>query len=341
MLSDIEGGDINLGQVPTTEKGGTDGTQVDEVGALEAFAGKVSEVSESLKNSLLDIKTKFEMLKSNQVELTQEEENKIYDSVLENLSETLEAIAKLSEPKQDKDLDTGEIKADEEETFRAFADRVAREIHDIRNPLGAVSMACETIKFHYEKLNQEDKDEIYDVVLTALDTAIEINNKLLGKDTPGHDTEVMKNISQVDVSELVEKIIAECKIEFPEKNITIEKDSDLGSVKSEKVQLNRLFQNLIVNDIKYIDSENPEIRISYKYEEGEEGEHHYTIKDNGTGIPSDIINNLFEPGVRGKKGKGQGLGLSTVKKIVEAHNGTISVTNDNGACFEFTLRDIV
>ena len=50
------------------------------------------------------------------------------------------------------------------------------------------------------------------------------------------------------------------------------------------------------------------------------------IKDSGDGIPHEIIDNIFEPLFTTKQ-QGTGLGLASVKSIIESHNGTISVTS--------------
>ena len=64
------------------------------------------------------------------------------------------------------------------------------------------------------------------------------------------------------------------------------------------------------------------------------------IADSGTGIPNEIIDKIFDPLFTTKKmGEGTGLGLDIVKKIVEEHNGSISVKNkpNGGAAFTITL----
>lgn len=60
------------------------------------------------------------------------------------------------------------------------------------------------------------------------------------------------------------------------------------------------------------------------------------ITDNGPGIPEKIINNLFDAFITSGKSNGTGLGLAIVKQYIEAQNGTIKVTNNNGA--EFTIE---
>ena len=66
--------------------------------------------------------------------------------------------------------------------------------------------------------------------------------------------------------------------------------------------------------------------------------HRFIVRDNGSGIASEDLERVFAPFFKKRPG-GSGIGLSTVEKIVKLYGGDIKVTNDNGACFEFTLRD--
>jgi signal transduction histidine kinase len=61
------------------------------------------------------------------------------------------------------------------------------------------------------------------------------------------------------------------------------------------------------------------------------------IRDNGPGIPVEILKTVFEPFVTRKKVNGTGLGLAIVKQYIVAHGGEIKVENDNGAVFTIIL----
>jgi signal transduction histidine kinase len=63
----------------------------------------------------------------------------------------------------------------------------------------------------------------------------------------------------------------------------------------------------------------------------------YTLSDTGVGIPPDVIDKIFDP-FFSTKTHGTGLGLASVKKIIEAHQGTISVDAEAGAGATFTIR---
>jgi two-component system, NtrC family, sensor kinase len=61
------------------------------------------------------------------------------------------------------------------------------------------------------------------------------------------------------------------------------------------------------------------------------------IRDNGPGIPEDIMETLFEPFVTKQKAGGTGLGLAIVKQYITAHGGDIKVENNKGAVFTIGL----
>jgi signal transduction histidine kinase len=68
----------------------------------------------------------------------------------------------------------------------------------------------------------------------------------------------------------------------------------------------------------------------------------FRIQDEGPGIPEIDRNHIFEKFYKGDKSRGSdgnGLGLSIVRRVVEMHNGTISVENreQGGTCFTVTL----
>ena len=98
--------------------------------------------------------------------------------------------------------------------------------------------------------------------------------------------------------------------------------------------------NLISNAIKF-SKESDKIEINL-IKEGNKAI--IEVKDNGVGIPKDMIPHLFDrfskagrPGIRGEQSTG--LGLSIVKQIIERHNGKIEVssTENKGSTFRITL----
>lgn len=109
-------------------------------------------------------------------------------------------------------------------------------------------------------------------------------------------------------------------------------------------KLNQVFMNIIVNAIdaiksKYENGEGGKLLISSHYEESNQSIV-ITFKDNGVGVPENLLNKIYDPFFTTKDvGKGTGLGLSIVYKIIENHKGQIILESDEqvGTTFKFIL----
>jgi signal transduction histidine kinase len=108
-------------------------------------------------------------------------------------------------------------------------------------------------------------------------------------------------------------------------------------VKASETHVYQVFANLVRNAIKYNDSEGAEIGI-YPVHAAGDSENWFHVRDNGSGIPEEDLDNIFTPFFKGETGE-TGIGLSIVEKILRIYHGDIRVYNDDGACFEFTFRD--
>lgn len=106
----------------------------------------------------------------------------------------------------------------------------------------------------------------------------------------------------------------------------------------DKVQFDRLFQNLIINAIKY-SGEKPKIHISAVKKDKK---WLVSVEDNGIGIDPKYKDQIFGIFVRlhgGGKYTGTGIGLAVCKKIIKRHGGEIWVESkvDKGSTFKFTI----
>lgn len=138
------------------------------------------------------------------------------------------------------------------------------------------------------------------------------------------------------VSDMIENILLDFSNMTAQKNICIATDLQNVEIYGNVDLLYRAFSNLIQNSIRY-NVKNGDIYISAKQKQ-----HDTVIQicDTGIGISEENRQRIFEPFFRVDKSRsremgGAGLGLSIVKKIIEKHDGTITVSNNNpqGTCF--------
>lgn len=125
--------------------------------------------------------------------------------------------------------------------------------------------------------------------------------------------------------------------------VDLDLPGDLPPLMGDPVAIRRVFQNLITNAAKHGGS-GGWIGISAELRNTEpKPVLEVRVSDRGPGIPEDELNQIFEPFYRGKNAiadhvRGAGLGLSLIREIVEAHQGTVSVRNRTESGAEFIVR---
>ncbi len=112
-------------------------------------------------------------------------------------------------------------------------------------------------------------------------------------------------------------------------------------ITADPVRVRQALENLLANAIKYSPS-GVAVILEIKTEEGEKEEGQraaISVRDEGPGIPSELMPNLFTRFATGLGSNGLGLGLYMARSIAEAHGGTLTVeeTNTTGTTFKMTL----
>ncbi|MFE9699806.1 sensor histidine kinase [Streptomyces sp. NPDC006270] len=112
---------------------------------------------------------------------------------------------------------------------------------------------------------------------------------------------------------------------------------------ADPVRLRQAVGNLVSNAVRHT-SEGGRVTLrAYASEEGADGTVLIEVTDTGTGIPSEDLPHVFDRFWRAEKSRsrrtgGSGLGLAIVRKLVEAHGGTVAVTSVEGEGSTFVLR---
>lgn len=154
--------------------------------------------------------------------------------------------------------------------------------------------------------------------------------------------QVELHFKSVDMREVIDRVISVLHQLATKENIGIETDyeENLPLVFVDEDRMKQVLLNLIHNAVKYSpEGSNVIIEVSKM-----EREIQVSITDQGTGIPQNHLDRIFERFYRVEKDKtgktgGRGLGLSIARHIVEIHGGTIGATSrpGNGSTFRFTI----
>jgi PAS domain S-box-containing protein len=142
----------------------------------------------------------------------------------------------------------------------------------------------------------------------------------------------------VDLKEIIREMTALLRRETARHSIKIhsELDEDIPNVLADRVQLQQVFMNLMLNAIDAMKDTGGKLTISSRLTP--EGQLIVSISDTGVGLPAENTERIFDA-FHTTKPQGTGMGLAITRSIVEAHGGRVWATanQEAGATFHFTL----
>ncbi len=217
------------------------------------------------------------------------------------------------------------------EKMASLGQLVAGIAHEINTPLASIKSNNEIAIKLIKRVKEEDVAEVLNEINTIDTEAISRINKLvtgLRKFVRLDEAE----LQDADINKELDLTLDLIRHETKNKVTVIKKYSELPLVKCYPNMLNQVFMNILVNACQSI-KEQGEIIIFTEYCNNNLI---VRIKDTGCGI--DDINKIFFAGYTTKGvGVGTGLGLAISKKIIEKHNGKISVKSEVGKGSEFII----
>ena len=203
-----------------------------------------------------------------------------------------------------------EIRLREESGLVRLGELAAVLAHEVKNPLAAVSGAIQVLS---DRLIGEEDREIAQEVLRRLDGLSAMMGDLLLYARPPKP-----RLAPVRIAELVESLIAFMRLDQSWRDVEVGIGGQSPVVLADGELLKVALQNLLVNAVQAMGGRG---RLTVRLEESEGGVH-IDITDSGPGIPADVQTRLFTPFFT-TKARGTGLGLATVRRIAEAHRGTV------------------
>lgn len=230
-----------------------------------------------------------------------------------------------------------ELKVELDENNKVLQEFASTVSHDLKMPLANMILTADILKAKYSsKLDKEGKDYINYLKHSGLTLSDYINGILdhysNNHANTGKVEEFFLNDMLEDIIDLLQ-IAENCEINLPDNNLKI-----IGNTSA----IGQIFMNLISNSLKYNNKE--KIIIEIDCTENKEF-FNFSVSDNGIGIPKekqagifDLFTTVAEKDRKGRKG--HGIGLSTVKKIVESLGGNIRLTSseNEGTIFEFSIK---
>jgi PAS domain S-box-containing protein len=208
--------------------------------------------------------------------------------------------------------------------------------HDLRAPLRAIDGFSQILLDDYApKLAEEGK-----TIISSIRQSAQLMGKLIDdllNFSKAGSGEIAK--SDVEMSAMVKTIFAELRSANPSRNIILN-ISELPRAHVDSALMTQVWTNLLSNAIKYTKNQNEAV-IDVTFET-EKDETIYSVKDNGVGFDMENVDKLFTAFHRlysQEEFEGTGIGLVSVKQIIERHGGRVWAEGKEGegATFYFTL----
>ena len=217
----------------------------------------------------------------------------------------------------------------------AVVGRLASAIaHEIRNPLNYINLTLDHLRTSLAPSDPKKRALVEQLTLQLKAEVARINTRI---------TEFLKysrpanlNLQPLDLGETLRDSLRMVEVQAADGGVETRLDAGGARpvVVGDRESLRSLFTNLIINGMQAMDA--PGGRLTVNLSAGD-GHARVSVTDTGRGIAAEHLDKIFEPYFSTKE-TGTGLGLAIAKKVVEAHDGTISVESTPGAGTTFTVE---
>ena len=217
----------------------------------------------------------------------------------------------------------------------ATGETVAYLSHYIKNILQGMQSGADLVDTGLTRQNMAIMRQGWGIVQRNLDRIMQLTMNMLAFSKKREPKLVQDNINRIvaDAVSLVQK-------KADEKGIMLLPDLEepFPPVPVDSAGIHQATLNILVNAVDAVEAQKGIVNVRTHFD-GEAGIADIVISDNGPGIPTDKIEQIFEPFVSGKGQAGTGLGLAVARKIVREHHGRIVVESqpDEGTTFRVRI----
>ncbi len=220
----------------------------------------------------------------------------------------------------------------------AMGELTASLAHELKQPLAAIRSNAQAAQ-RFLANEKPDLDELSEILVDIIKDnrrADEIIGRLR---TLMRKSELQ--ITELNINNVIQEIFPLIRSYEIMRNISLEFELDdkIPSVAGDRVQLQQVILNLIINSSEALENITGDIRrIVIRTSQKNHNNVTVAIRDNGIGIDEQSLDSLFEPFYTTKQ-EGMGMGLSISRSIIAAHGGNLWAKNnpDRGATFYFTI----
>jgi signal transduction histidine kinase len=220
-----------------------------------------------------------------------------------------------------------------ERNERSRADLVSTVAHELRSPLTSVKGFTATLLAKWDRFNDDQKKVMLETVNADADRVTRLLTELL--DVSRIDAgrlEVRKQV--IDLEASARKAVAgRVAAGESEDRFVVRRSGPLPELWADPDKVDQVISNLVENALRH-----GEGTVTISLGPAEDGAE-VVVEDEGQGIPPDTAARVFTRFWRGNRARGTGLGLYIVKGLVEAHGGSVDVSqaDSGGARFRFVL----
>jgi signal transduction histidine kinase len=222
----------------------------------------------------------------------------------------------------------------ESHKLRAIGDLTAGVAHELNNPLNNIILTSEVLKDNYRELSADELADIAHDLVTQGERAQKVVKNLLDF---ARESETQTEYFRI--AQLIDDTLELAKNQIKLSGITLEVQvpDNLPPIYGDRDLLKQVLLNLVLNAI---DAMRGGGKLSIKVgEEKDTGFMKVEVTDTGEGIPSHLLQSIFNPFFTTKPtGQGTGLGLAVSRGIIENHGGDIEVSSTPGDGATFTVH---
>lgn len=219
----------------------------------------------------------------------------------------------------------------------AMGELAASLAHELKQPLAAISMTADALRLLLDApgTTREELEEAVADIQDDNHRAGEILSKLRAMVTKETPPPCPISVNQL-VSEVLKYVANDALLRRVKLLVRLE--PELPLISADRVQLQQVLLNLIINGMDAMRSLPEDQRILILSTQGDGNTVAIQVRDHGTGIPSSAMRSIFEPFFTTKEG-GTGIGLSISRSIIQSYRGSLTASNaeDGGALFRVTF----